>query len=100
MSNSETTSTATRYKFTNDLLAGLLVASTVGAVLFAVYTTGSVPRTLGAVFAFESLLAAGWAFGRETLGAVAEVVPSPFGVQRETPPPRRREERESGAQTE
>lgn len=94
-----TTSTAERYRYTNDLLAGLLVASTVGAVAYSVATTGSLPGKLGAVFAFESLLACGWAFGKETLGAVADVVPSPYGGDRRRQPARSRREAVSDAQS-
>jgi len=72
MSGDTTTSTAKRHKYTNDALAVLLVASTIGAVGAMLYLTGSVPRSLRAVFAVESLLAATWAFGRETLAAVGE----------------------------
>jgi|GEM_PF-6815504 len=67
-----TTDTAKRHKYTNDALALLLVASTVGAVAASLHLTGGVPRSLLAVFAVESLLAATWAFGRETLAAVGE----------------------------
>ncbi len=68
----DTTSAATRHKYTNDALAFLLVGATVAAVGASVYLTGSVPRSLAGVFAVESLLAATWAFGRETLAAVSE----------------------------
>jgi hypothetical protein len=78
---SETTSTATRWRFTNDALAGLLLASTVAAVGASLYLTGRVPELLAWVFGVESLLAATWAFGRETLSAVGEIVPSPYGGQ-------------------
>jgi len=68
----DTTSTAKRHKYTNDALAFLLVGATVAAVGASSYLTGSVPRSLAGVFAIESLLAATWAFGRETLTSVAE----------------------------
>jgi len=68
----DTTDTAKRHKYTNDALALLLVASTVGALAASLYLTGTAPRSLVAVFAVESLLAATWAFGRETLAAVGE----------------------------
>jgi hypothetical protein len=79
MSEDTTTSTARRWPFTNDVLAGLLVVSTVGAVGFSLSATGSIPETLTWVFAVESLLAATWAFGRETLSAVSKVLPSNGG---------------------
>ncbi len=89
----DTTSTAKRHKYTNDALAGLLVLSTVGAIGASVYATGQVPRSLAAVFAVESLLAATWAFGRETLAAVSEF------WSRDQPVAVVREEGESGAQS-
>lgn len=67
-----TTSTAKRHKYTNDALAFLLVGALVAAVGASIYLTWSVPRSLADVFAVESLLAATWAFGRETLTSVAE----------------------------
>ena len=72
MSQDTTTDTAERHRYTNDALAALLVAATVGAIAVSFYRTGTAPRGLLAVFAVESLLAATWAFGRETLAAVGE----------------------------
>ena len=96
MTDETTTSTARRWQFTNDVLAGVLVLSTVGAVAWSLSTTGEVPRMLLGVFAFESLLAAGWAFGRETLAAVAEVVPSPYGQPARSTDDQPRGERDGG----
>jgi hypothetical protein len=90
----DTTSTAKRHKYTNDALAVLLVASTVAAIAGSLYLTGSVPRSLLGVFAVESLLAATWAFGRETLAAVGE-----FRGANDQPVAVLREEAETGQQS-
>ncbi|WP_232703158.1 hypothetical protein [Halobacterium wangiae] len=68
--DAETTTAATRYRWTNDLLAGIIVLAHVTLIASAVFGGVSVPKAVWDVFAVEVLLATVWAFGRETVGAV------------------------------
>ena len=71
--DAETTSAATRYRWTNDILAGIIVLAHVTLVAGAVFGGVDVPARVWDVFAVEVLLATVWAFGRETVGAVTEL---------------------------
>lgn len=70
--DAETTSTSVRWRWTNDLLAGVIVLAHVALVAGAVFGGVDVPARLWDVFAVEALLATTWAFGRETLAAISE----------------------------
>ncbi|MCD2202736.1 hypothetical protein [Halobacterium sp. KA-6] len=72
--NAETTSTKTRWRWTNDLLAGLVVLAQVGVLAAAMLADIEVPGRLWDVFSVTILLATTWAFGRETLTAVREFI--------------------------
>lgn len=69
--DAETTSTSVRHRWTNDVLAAVIVLAHV-ALLAGVANGVEVPRILWEVFALETVLAVTWAFGRETLAAIGE----------------------------
>lgn len=70
--DAETTSAATRYRWTNDMLAGVIVLAHVALVAGAVFGGVTLPARVWDVFALEALLATTWAFGRETLMAIRD----------------------------
>ena len=59
-----TTSTATRYQYTNDLLAGALVLFAIGATATFVYRGDAIPIWLATVDTFAVATAVVWAFGK------------------------------------
>jgi len=71
--DAETTTAATRYRWTNDILAGVIVFAHVALVAGAVFGGVDVPGRIWDVFAIEVLLATVWAFGRETVSAVGKL---------------------------
>jgi len=62
--DSSTDSTATRYQYTNDLLAGALVLFAIGATAAFVYRGDSIPVWLATVDTFAVATAVVWAFGK------------------------------------
>lgn len=60
----DTDSTATRYKYTNDLLAGALVLFAIGATAVFVYRGQEIPIWLATVDTFAVATAVVWAFGK------------------------------------
>jgi hypothetical protein len=70
--DNQTTSTRTRWAFTNDVLAGVTVLAHIALLGAALTGDVSVPARIWDVFALEIVLATTWAFGRETLMAVRE----------------------------
>ena len=62
--DSSTNSTATRYRYTNDLLAGALVLFAIGATAAFVYRGDSIPIWLATVDTFAVATAVVWAFGK------------------------------------
>lgn len=70
-----TDSTSTRHPYTNDGLAILLVAATVGlAVAYAVGVAGAVeiPLPVTTVLSLSTLAAVAWAFGPEMIAEAAK----------------------------
>jgi len=59
-----TTSASTRYPYTNDLLAFLLVLFLIGATAAYLYRGDTVPLWLATVDAFAAATATVWAFGK------------------------------------
>ena len=70
--DAETSSAAVRWRWTNDVLAGIIVLAHVALVAGAVFGGVELPSRVWDVFALEVLLASTWAFGRETLAAISE----------------------------
>jgi len=66
-----TTSTQERHKYTNDVLAGLIIASNVVLLGWGTYVGLDVPGLLWKTFALAVARAAPWAFGR---GALKEIL--------------------------
>lgn len=60
----KTTSASTRYPYTNDLLAGVLVLFAVGASSAFIYQGQDVPLWLAGVDALAIITAVVWAFGK------------------------------------
>jgi hypothetical protein len=71
-SENQTETAATRWAYTNDVLAGAVVVAHVALLASAFAFQVSVPARLWDVFALEVALATTWAFGRETLMAVRD----------------------------
>jgi len=63
-SEGSTQSTATRYKYTNDLLAGALILFAIGASSWFVYQGQDIPIWLATVDTFAVATAVVWAFGK------------------------------------
>lgn len=59
-----TQSTSTRYKYTNDILAGALVLFAIGATAAFVYRGQEIPIWLATVDTFAVATAVVWAFGK------------------------------------
>lgn len=71
-----TSSTDTRWKYIGTLLAGIMVASVPIAVIggaTGLLALSAIPETWFGLYSLVALMAATWAFGRETLDAVNEV---------------------------
>lgn len=74
--DTETTdSSRTRWPYTNDVLAGILVTALCITVAYSLITTGDVQRDVWAPFAATALLAAIWAFGTRSVEALKELSP-------------------------
>jgi len=71
--DAETKTAATRWRWTNDILAGIILLAHVALVAGAIVYGVDVPARIWDVFAVEVLLATVWAFGRETVSAVTEI---------------------------
>lgn len=69
----DTTSTALRWRYTNDLLAALLIGTLCVAVLYDVHLEATLSSNLYTALALESALAAVWAFGVETVTALKQL---------------------------
>jgi len=67
--SADTESTATRYRYTNDLLAGSLVAFAIGATATYVSRGDAVPLWLASVLAVAILTAVVWTFGTGAFAA-------------------------------
>lgn len=74
MSDAETESTSTRWQFTNDVLAGILVAFAVGLTAAYVAEGQTIPMWLATADAVAILTAVAWAFGRGAFSAASKVV--------------------------
>jgi len=72
--DAETSSAATRYRWTNDILAGIIVLAHVGLLGAALAFGVEVPSLLWRVFALSVALAATWAFGKGALKAILGAV--------------------------
>lgn len=70
----KTTSTSTRYPYTNDLLAGALVVFAIGASSWFVYHGQSVPIWLASVDALAITTAVVWAFGKGAAKLAGDLV--------------------------
>jgi len=71
--DAETSSAATRWRWTNDILAGIILLAHVALVAGDLVYGVDVPARIWDVFAVTVLLATVWAFGRETVSAVTEI---------------------------
>lgn len=70
-----TSSSDTRWKYTATLLASILIVSIAVAIIgggFGVISLSGIPQEWLALYAVTTLMAATWAFGKETLEAVNE----------------------------
>jgi len=70
-SDGETKSTATRWPYTNDVLAAILLCSLAAIAAVGLYRDVSIPMRVWAPFASAALLAAVWAFGTQAVDALA-----------------------------
>lgn len=70
----ETESTATRYRYTNDLIAGSLVVFAIAATGVYVYRGDGVPLWLASVVALSVLTAVVWAFGSGAFAAARKAL--------------------------
>ncbi|GGL57990.1 hypothetical protein [Halocalculus aciditolerans] len=86
--DNETTSAMTRFRWTNDGLAAVLIVSEVGILAGALYTGYQLPDEFWWVVEFSVLLAAAWAFGDAAFANVAKVFGG--GGRDGRPRPRRR----------
>jgi hypothetical protein len=68
-----TTSTATRWAFTNDILAGILTVTLAGVVAAQLATDASIPTATWAPFATAALLAVVWVFGDRAVAALSNL---------------------------
>lgn len=69
-----THTTSRRYKYTNDVIAGVLVAFAIGLTAAFVYRGDPVPMWLAAVDALAVLTAVVWAFGKGAFSAAADAL--------------------------
>lgn len=69
----ETTSTAVRWRWTNDVLAGVLIGTLCTAVLYDLHLEATLSKDLYTALALSSGLAAIWAFGTETVSALKKI---------------------------
>jgi len=72
-SDGETTSTATRWPYTNDVLAGILLCSLAAITAVALRYDVSTAMRIWAPFATAALLAAVWAFGTQAVDALSDL---------------------------
>ena len=70
----ETTSTSTRWAYTNDWLAFLLVAFTIGSTSSYIYQGATVPIWLATVDGLAIVTAVVWAFGKGAFSAAADAL--------------------------
>ena len=73
-SNGSTQSTSTRYKYTNDLLAGALVLFAIGTTAAFLYQGQDIPIWLATVDTFAVATAVVWAFGKGAAKLAKSVV--------------------------
>lgn len=71
---SDTESTSTRYRYTNDILAGALVAFAVGSTAAFLYRGDAIPLWLATVDTLSITTAVVWAFGRGAFSTAAKAV--------------------------
>jgi hypothetical protein len=72
--DSDTKSTQTRWRYTNDILAGLLILTLCTSVAVTFRGTSSTPPTaVWTVFASAALIAAIWAFGTQAVSALQDL---------------------------
>jgi len=69
----ETTSTAVRWRWTNDVLAGVLIGTLCTAILYDLHLEATLSKDLYTALALSSGLAAVWAFGVETVTALKQI---------------------------
>jgi hypothetical protein len=72
--DSDTKSTQTRWRYTNDILAALLLLTLCGSVVAAFRgATAQPPTAVWTVFASAALIAAIWAFGTQAVSALKDL---------------------------
>lgn len=71
--DSDTESTALRWRFSNDVLAGALLGTLCVAVLYDLHFDAALSPPLYRALALESGLAATWAFGADTVDALTDI---------------------------
>lgn len=69
----DTTSTALRYRYTNDILAGLLIGTLCLAVCYDLHFGASLNDRIWMALAIDAGLASVWAFGVETVSALKQL---------------------------
>lgn len=72
--DADTDSTATRYKYTNDLLAGALVLFAIGTTAAFVYQGATIPIWLATVDALAVTTAVVWSFGKGAAKLASDMV--------------------------
>lgn len=70
----ETTSVSTRHPYTNDILAGLMIAMMIGMTAAYVYRGATIPMWLATVDGAAIVTAVMWAFGKGTFKAALDAV--------------------------
>lgn len=71
----QTQSTQTRWAYTNDLLAALVLVTLCGVVAASLWYRVSVGDRVFTVFATIALIAAIWTFGKQAVTALAKLKP-------------------------
>ena len=72
-SDNDTTSTALRWRFTNDVLAGVLIGTLCIAVLYDLHFGAALSDRIWTALAVDAGLASVWAFGTETVTAFKKI---------------------------
>jgi len=69
----DTTSTALRWRYTNDVLAGALIGTLCLAVLYDLHIGASLSDRIWMALSIDAGLASVWAFGDETVTALKKI---------------------------
>ena len=71
--DAETDSAATRWRFTNDVLAAIVLLTLAAVTVVTLRYNYQIPTEIWAVFATVALLAAVWTFGAQAVAALKKL---------------------------